>query len=229
MDENELRQQIVLGCRILSRRGLVEGFGHVSARLDDGAVITPRKALLLVEADEIVRLDASGNQTGGTGSPPVETPMHLAVYRARPDVGAIARTHSPTTSSFAAAGRSIYPVHAFGTHLGGEVPVYTDTSLVSNGERGDTLARTLGEGDAVLLRGNGTLVTAPTVVEAVMRAVWLEESAAIQWRLRGMGAEPIVFTPEQVAARRVQDMPHEPVRAWDYEVAMLRQPGVGAP
>lgn len=222
VNEDEIRSDMAIGCRVLSRRGLVEGFGHLSARLEDGVVlITPRKALLLVEPDEIVRLDPDGRQTGGTGAPPVETPMHLAVYRSRADVGAIARTHSPAAAAFAAMGRPIRPVHAFGTHLGDEVPVYPDISLVSTIERGNAVAGALGPGDAVLLRGNGTLVTAPTLVEAVMRAIWLEESALLQWRIGAMGGEPIPFTHDEVARRRVMDMPHEPIRAWEYEVATL--------
>src|SRR5437773_1235072 len=105
MNEAELRAQMVLGCRILSRRGLVEGFGHISTRLDESSILmTPRKALLLVESEEIVRLDLNGTKLGGTGDAPVETNMHLAAYRARPDIHAIARTHSFTTSSFAAMG-----------------------------------------------------------------------------------------------------------------------------
>jgi HCOMODA/2-hydroxy-3-carboxy-muconic semialdehyde decarboxylase len=228
MNESELRHQIVLGCRILSRRGLVEAFGHISARLEDGGILmTPRKALLLVEDDEICRLDADGKQVGGTGSPPVETNMHLAAYRARPDIWAIARTHSPITSSFAAMGRPVRAIHGFGTHLGEVVPVYEEVALVSNADRANGVAQTLDDLDAVLLRGNGTLVTAPNVVEAVMRAIWLEEAAGIQWRIFAAGENPIYLTPEEVDERRVMDMPHEPIRAWDYEVAMLAGGTVG--
>jgi ribulose-5-phosphate 4-epimerase/fuculose-1-phosphate aldolase len=226
MDEAQLREQMAIGCRILSRRSLVEGFGHISARLDDGSVlITPRKALLLVAPAEIVRVDATGKQNAGSGAPPVEVAMHVAAYRARPDVLAIARTHSFVTSAFAAMGRSIRPVHSFGTHLGDEVPVHPHMALVSDQERAAGVIATLGQRDAVLLRGNGTLITAPTVIEAVIRAIWLEESATIQWRIGAFGGEPIYYTPEEVAARRVMDMPHEPVRAWDFEVAMLGTPG----
>jgi ribulose-5-phosphate 4-epimerase/fuculose-1-phosphate aldolase len=223
MDEGEIRAQMAIGCRILSRRGLVEGFGHLSARLPDGSVlITPRKALLLVQPEEIARLGPDARQIGGAGSPPVESAMHLAAYRYRPDVQAVSRTHSPTTSVFASMGRPIRPVHNFGTHLGDEVPIYPDIDLVATAELGDAVTRALGERDAVLLRGNGTLITAPTLVEAVMRAIWLEESALLQWRILAAGGSPIYFTSDEVARRRVMDMPHEPVRAWDYEVAMLQ-------
>jgi ribulose-5-phosphate 4-epimerase/fuculose-1-phosphate aldolase len=95
-------------------------------------------------------------------------------------------------------------------------------ALVSTGDRARDVVATLGSFDAVLLRGNGTLITAPTLTEAVMRAIWLEESAAIQWRIMAAGGEPIFYTPEEVALRRVMDMPHEPVRGWEFEVAQLQ-------
>lgn len=230
MEEEQLRKQMVTGCRILSRRGLVEGFGHISARLDDGTVlITPRKPLLLVQPEEIVRVDLDGTPMGGAGAPPVEMAMHLATYRARPDVMAITRTHSFTTSAFAAMGRPVRPVHSFGTHLGDEVPVHPHIALISTQDRAAAVVATLGHHDAVLLRGNGTLITAPTLIEAVVRAIWLEESALIQWRIAACGGQPIYYTPDEVAARRVEDMPNEPVRAWNFEVAMLQAAGLLAP
>jgi ribulose-5-phosphate 4-epimerase/fuculose-1-phosphate aldolase len=221
LDEGELREQIVVGCQILSRRGLVEGFGHLSARLDDGSLlITPRKPLLLVERDDIVRLDSTGQQVGGSAQSPLEANMHLVAYRRRPEIRAIARTHSFMTSAFAAAGQSIRPVHGLGANLGEEVPVYADIGLVSNDLLAEQVVATLGHHEAMLLRGNGTLVVAPSLREAVMRAIWLEESATIEWRIRAMGAKPIWLTGEEVDARRSIE-PSDAVRAWDYEVAML--------
>src|SRR5688572_28567333 len=116
MNEEELRGQMAVGCRILNRRRLVEAFGHLSAQLDDRTILmTPRKALLRVQAEEICHLDAEGRQIGGSGDPPVETNMHLAVYRHRPDVRAIARTHSFFTSALATMGRPVRALHGFGT------------------------------------------------------------------------------------------------------------------
>jgi ribulose-5-phosphate 4-epimerase/fuculose-1-phosphate aldolase len=223
LDERAVREQMVFGCQILSRRGLVEGFGHLSARLEDASVlITPRKPLLLVEPNEIVHLDAAGEQLDGAGDPPVEANMHLAAYRRRPEVHAVARTHSSITTAFAAAGQSIRPLHGLGSHLGEEVPVYADISLVSSELLAEEVVASLGHHEAVLLRGNGTLIVAPSLVEAVIRAIWLEESASVEWHIRAMGERPIWLTGEEVDARRVVDA-SEPTRAWDYEVAMLRR------
>jgi len=223
VDERALREQIVVGCQILSRRGLVEGFGHLSARLDDGSVlITPRKPLLLVEPNDIARLDSAGQPVGGSGQSPLEANMHLVAYHRRPEIRAIARTHSFMTSAFAAAGQSIRPVHGLGTNLGEEVPVHSDIGLVSNDLLAEQVVATLSHHEAVLLRGNGTLVVAPSLSEAVMRSIWLEESATLEWRIRAMGGKPIWLTGEEVDARRSIE-PNDAVRAWDYEVSMLRR------
>jgi ribulose-5-phosphate 4-epimerase/fuculose-1-phosphate aldolase len=73
----------------------------------------------------------------------------------------------------------------------------------------------------VPLPRSSTFITAPNLVEAVMRAIWLEEAATIQWRVFAAGGEPMFLTADEVARRRAQDMPHEPVRAWEYETTML--------
>ena len=58
----DLAGQMVTGCAILSEQGLVEGFGHLSARLPgDRILMTPRKALALVHEDELLTLDLDGN------------------------------------------------------------------------------------------------------------------------------------------------------------------------
>jgi ribulose-5-phosphate 4-epimerase/fuculose-1-phosphate aldolase len=212
---------MVTGCMILSEQGLVEGFGHLSARLpDDRILMTPRKALGLVRVEELLTLDLDGNVLGGEGRPAVESAMHLAIYRRRPDVQAIARTHSRACAVFGASGRPVRAVHRFGSHLGAEVSVFPDFSLVGGRESGEAVASFLGDRPAVLLRGNGTLITAPTLVEAVMRAVWLEESATIQLAALSAGFEPQYLTADEARRAAAMDMPHEPVRAWEFYAAL---------
>ena len=217
----DLKSQIVTGCAIMSEQGLVEGFGHLSARLlGDRILMTPRKALGLVGADELLTLDMQGNVLEGAGRPAVETAMHLAIYRRRADVQAIARTHSRACAVFSASNRSVQAVHRFGCHLGAEVPVYPDFALVGSPDLGDTVAEFLGDRAAVLLRANGTLVTGPSLIEAVMRAIWLEESATIQLAALSAGLTPHAFSAEDAARAATMDMPHEPQRAWEFYAAL---------
>ncbi|HEY7062043.1 MAG TPA: class II aldolase/adducin family protein [Chloroflexota bacterium] len=217
----DLAAQMVTGCAILSEQGLVEGFGHLSARLPDGAILmTPRKTLALVQEEELLTLDLDGNVLAGEGRPAVESAMHLAIYRHRPDVGAIARTHSRACAVFGVAGRPVRAVHRFGSHLGAEVPVHPDFTLVGARELGDAVASFLGDRQAVLLRGNGTLITAPTLVEAVTRAIWLEESASIQLAALSAGLEPHYLSADEAQRAAAMDMPHEPIRAWEFYAAL---------
>ncbi len=220
-DTPDLKTQMIAGCAILSEQGLVEGFGHLSARLlPDRILMTPRKALALVHADELLTLDLYGNVLQGDGRPAVETAMHLAVYRRRPDVQAIARSHSRGAAVFGATGRPVRAVHRFGCHLGTEVAVHSDFALVGSNDLGERVADFLADRTAVLLRGNGTLITAPSLVEAVMRAVWLEESATLQLAALSAGLEPQYLSPDEVARAAAMDMPHEPQRAWDFYAAL---------
>jgi ribulose-5-phosphate 4-epimerase/fuculose-1-phosphate aldolase len=111
-------------------------------------------------------------------------------------------------------------VHRFGCHLGAEVRVFPDFALVGAPELGDAVATFLGDNQAVLLRANGTLIGAPTLVEAVVRAIWLEESAAIQLAALSAGQEPQYFTAEDARRAASMDMPHEPIRAWEFYEAL---------
>jgi HCOMODA/2-hydroxy-3-carboxy-muconic semialdehyde decarboxylase len=219
-DPAELVRLMVTGCQILSDQGLVEGFGHLSARLPSGQVLmTPRKPLALVQPEDLVTLDLDGQVVRGA-RPALEVAMHLAVYRARPDVQAIARTHSRACAVLGVLGWPVRAVHGFGCHLGAVVPVYDDVGLVHDRAAGEAVAAALGAHAALLLRGNGTLVTAPSLVEAVVRAIWLEEAAAIQLAARSAGGEPRYFTPEEVARRGAQDRADEPHRAWAFYTAL---------
>ena len=95
----------------LREAGLVIGtWGNVSVRLGDKVVITPSGADYTTLSDEdlpVVDL-ASGEWEGPT--PSSERGLHLAVYRGRPEVGAVIHVHSPHASTMAAAHRELPPV-----------------------------------------------------------------------------------------------------------------------
>src|SRR5262249_58694151 len=90
-----LRAELLTACRVLTHFRIVEGFGHVSARVPDAEriLITPRRALGLVAEAELVELDRDGVRLAGDGAPPLQPAMHLAVYRRRAHAMAIAPAH----------------------------------------------------------------------------------------------------------------------------------------
>jgi len=122
----ELRAEVLTACRVLTHFRIAEGFGHVSARVPDSEriLITPRRALGLVSEAELVELDPDGKQFAGEGSPPLEVAMHLAVYRRRPDIKAMARGHPRHVAAYACSGEPLRVAHGFGANLGHVVPVF---------------------------------------------------------------------------------------------------------
>ncbi|NNN19268.1 MAG: class II aldolase/adducin family protein [Acidimicrobiaceae bacterium] len=210
-----VRSEIIQACRVLTRLGLVQGFGHVSARLDDGTVlITPRKGLGLVKEDELVHLDHAGTKLNN-GNPPLEAAMHLAVFAARSDVSAICRTHSRYVNVMGISKLPIEVVHGFGAELRGTVPVHNSPFLVTSGDQGHAVVEALKSAHGIVLPGNGSLVVGESVGDACVKTIFLEESAELQFLSRQLGSvQP--WTPEAINARLQSDLPNEPVRAWEF-------------
>jgi ribulose-5-phosphate 4-epimerase/fuculose-1-phosphate aldolase len=217
----ELRAEVLAGCRVLHHFRIVEGFGHISARLPDGKIlITPRRALGLVSEAELVELDLEGRQVGGGGSPPLEVAMHLAVYRRRADVRAIARGHPRHVAAYACAGEPLRVAHGFGANLGTEVRVFPKPFLVASREMGEGVAEALGDSEAVILQSNGMLAVGQTVPHACVQALFLEEMAEAQLLAQAARFKPKIYSVEGAERRHGDDRVHEPVRAWEYYVAV---------
>lgn len=222
----QVKIDVITAAQILTKRGICEAFGHVSARLPATQlfVITPRSSLMFVKKPEdLVTVDLNGERVEGSNRQPLETWLHTCIYRQRQDVGGIARTHSFTTSSFSILGEPVKPVHDFGAVLLMETPVFMDSHLIENRAIGDRLAAFIGEtGTAALLRGNGTAVLGKDVVESTIRAVYLEESAVLQFKARQLGT-PIYFSGTETAQRGNQLLEASHVtRAWAHYKAELQ-------
>lgn len=217
----ELRREIVQACRVLSYFGIVEGFGHVSARVpgSDRIIITPRIALGLVGESDLVEFGPDGKQVAGQARPPLETAMHLGVYKARPDAKSIVRGHPRNVAAYACAGEPLKIAHGFGANLGPVVPVFDQPFLVANAEMGAAVAKAIGDAVGVILQSNGMLAVGHSVPHASVLAIFMEEAAQLQLMAHAAGLKPKFYTAEGAARRHGDDREHEPVRAWDYYLA----------
>lgn len=217
---SDLRAEVVTACKVLTHFRVVEGFGHVSVRVGkDRVLITPRRALGLVREADLVELDLDGRQLAGEGRPPLEVPLHLAVYRRRADVMAIARGHPRHVAAYACAGAPMKVAHGFGANLGDMVPVFDQPYLVASTEMADGVADVLGGGEAVILQSNGMLAVGQSVPHACVQALFLEEAAELQLLAQGAGLTPKFYGAQGAARRHGDDRVHEPARAWEYYVA----------
>ena len=220
----ELRGEVVTACRVLTHFRIAEGFGHVSARVPASGriLITPRRALALVTDAELVELDLDGRQLAGDASPPLEVAMHLAVYRRRPEIMAMARGHPRHVAAYACAGRPLQVAHGFGANLGPVVQVFRQPFLVASREMAEGVADALGAHAAVILQSNGMLAVGQSVPHACVQALFLEETAQAQLLAEGAGFRPLAYSAKDAARRHGDDRVHEPLRAWEYYVAMAQ-------
>jgi len=214
----QLKQDIVSACRILSQQKLVEGFGHVSARVagTDHFLITPRIGLALVKKTELLTMNLAGAVIEGAQPAPFEAWLHAGIMKAKPRVNAIARIHARGANIFSVADRKLEPVHNHGSFFAGGVPVFPKPDLISNETLGTEVADALGDQPAILLRGNGQVTVGRTIPEAVMMAIYLEEAAQILYGALQIGT-PIPLTLTENQQRQIEALPPVDLeRAWQF-------------
>lgn len=164
MNEHDARIAIVETCLRLEAKRLVAGAsGNVSVRLpsDNGEErfgITPSGIRYrTLQPQAITIIDVRGDPVLGQGAPSSERAVHLAVYAARPDVGAVIHTHSIYASALAVAGAEIPPIidEQVAT-LGGAVSV-ANYAPPGSQELARGAVSALADRQAVLLRNHGAL------------------------------------------------------------------------
>src|SRR6201989_1425053 len=129
------RGEVAGAARVLARLGLVTAYGHVSARAGEAMLITPAADLAGVTASSAIQgpLAARSLRAGV----PAEAWAHLALYRARPEVAAIARAQPGGAFAVAAVVTMMVPLHGQAAWLGESVPVYDDAALLRSAERAE--------------------------------------------------------------------------------------------
>ena len=177
----ELKAAVALTARMLAAAGLVEAFGHVSARLHGGGfLITPTSPLLDAVADTVITVDDAGTVIDDPAkAAPLETPLHAAIYRARPDVGAVCRGHGPAMVAWGVEVEDLPLRHGLGAIAGVRIPVHPDFDLIASAESGERAAATLGLHHGALLRANGGFAVGADLLEAATRLWFLEERARV--------------------------------------------------
>ena len=214
----QIRNDMISACRILTFKKLVEGFGHVSARIPgtNRFLLTPRVGLALVQECDLLTMNLAGEVVDGSQAKPSETWLHTAIMKAQPQVNVITRVHARVANIFSVTGRRLEPLHSHGSFFAGGVPVFPRPDLITTPELGAAVARTLGTGPAVLLRGNGQVTVGRTIPEAVMMAIYLEETAEILYGALQIG-QPIALTLDESKRRQVEALPPVDLeRAWNY-------------
>ena len=214
----QLKKDLISASRILSHQKLVEGFGHVSARIpnSDRFIITPRISLALVQESELLTMNLNGEVVEGKHAAPIEASLHAAIMKTKPTVNAITRIHARVANIFSVTERKLEPVHSHGSFFACGVPVYAKPDLIVTAALGAEVAQILDDKPGLLLRGNGQVTVGRTIPEAVMMAIYLEEAAQILFGALQIGT-PIPLTMVESKQRQVEALtPADMERAWNY-------------
>lgn len=176
----KLRRQLIAVSHALHQRGWVANHdGNVTARLDGGRrfLATPT-ATSKIDVDDasLIEVDGRGERVAGTRRPFSELALHLAVYEARADVGAVVHAHPPHATALGCSGSALL-----------ERPFIAE-AVVSIGDRIPTLpleggaaaiAAAAAEVDAVLVAANGAFAWGADLEQAYLRLELVEHLARI--------------------------------------------------
>jgi L-ribulose-5-phosphate 4-epimerase len=188
----ELKKKVLEANLDLPRQGLViYTWGNVSGiDREKGLVVIKASGVGYEEMTEehMVVLDLEGNVVEGYYKPSSDTPTHLVIYKAFPNVGGVVHTHSTWATVWAQAGKGI---PCFGTthadYFYGEIPC---TRLMTGGEingayeheTGNVIVEAFADRNpdyvpAVLVYGHGPFTWGKSPEDAVHNSVVLEQVA----------------------------------------------------
>ena len=144
-----------------------------------------------MQPDDMVVVDLDGKIVEGKLNPSSDTPTHLELYKAHPEIGGVVHTHSRWATVFAQAGMDIPPLGTtHGDDFYGAIPCtrkMTPAEIAGAYEKetGTVILETIGNNaadiPAVLVHSHGPFAWGKNAADAVHNAVVLEEVAFMAW------------------------------------------------
>ena len=194
----KLKQEVLEANLLLPKYGLVTfTWGNVSGiDRESGLVVIKPSGVSYdgMKAEDMVVVDLDGKVVEGKWKPSSDTPTHVALYKAFPNIGGVVHTHSRWATTFAQAGMDI---PAMGTtqadYFYGDVPctrAMTEEEIrgAYEAETGKVIVETFRERSlnaddvpAVVVMSHGPFAWGTDPHNAVHNAVVLEEVAFMDW------------------------------------------------
>jgi len=219
-------ETLVIANRILAQKGVLDSFGHVSARHRENPeryLMSRARAARVVTAEDILEftldnkpIDARGMRIFG------ECPIHGCIYRARPDVMAICHNHAYALLPFAVTKTPMRPAIHMASAIGEEVRTWDirdqfgETNLlVTTNEMGDSLAAFLGNRPAALMRGHGSVVVGKSIPEMVFTSYYLQINAEVLVHSQSLGKVQYLSQEEVKLSAALNLSPLAQERVWE--------------
>lgn len=208
--DHAVLEDVAAASRILVDQGVFDAAGHVSMRHPHHAerfLMSRSLAPEMVTADDIMEFDLDCVPCEAKGrSGFIERFLHGEIYRRRPDVMAVAHSHSPSVIAFGLSKTPMRAMYHNAAFLAAGVPVFdirerfgvTDI-VISTAEKGAALAETLADKPVALLRAHGMVVVGESLAVAVFRAIFTDVSARIQHQALALGGPLAALDAEEGA------------------------------
>jgi L-fuculose-phosphate aldolase len=172
--------------------------GNVSVRLDDSRLVTTPKNVSkgFMTPDMMVITDYTGTKLSGERDASSELPMHLEIYRSRPDINAVVHAHPPTATGFAVAGIPLTrAVLAEVVTTLGSIPI-AEYGTPSTSELPAAVRKYIKAHDGLLLANHGAVTCCKTVMSAYFKMETIEHFAKISLVARLLGREHLLSRGE---------------------------------
>jgi HCOMODA/2-hydroxy-3-carboxy-muconic semialdehyde decarboxylase len=220
MESGERRESVERlvrkAARALARAGLVNAYGHCSARIDAHSfvVCAARPMGLIAPGEAGTLVPVAGPLPEGVLG---EVRIHQSIYRRRPEVGGVVRCLPPKVLSLSTLRRTPKPRHGFGSYFAPQAPLWDDPQLIRTEAQAEGVAAALGDSRAAVMRGNGAVTAGATLEEAVVFAWYLEDAARVELDVlaAGLPGDEVLLSQDEarqraVSAGRIYE------RMWEY-------------
>jgi HCOMODA/2-hydroxy-3-carboxy-muconic semialdehyde decarboxylase len=236
----DLRFDIALANRILAQQGVLDAFGHVSARHpgDPNRYLLSRsRAPELVEPNDILEYSLDSKPVVETDKPLYsERVIHGEIFKSRPDVMCVVHHHAPAFMPLVITGIDYTPVFHLGA-VGGSRPPFWDQRdefgdtnlLVVKPEEGASLAKRLGRHWMVLMNRHGVTVAGTSVRDAVFRCIFSCLNARFQIEAAAAGKVGPLSPGEIQHAFGISTGTTGQTRSWELWAAQLEKAGGSPP
>jgi L-fuculose-phosphate aldolase len=199
----ELREKVVLSCRMIGSRGVSKGsFGHVSARIPgagDRILIKSKgpdeEALEFTTHRDVITLSLGGQVLDAPAGlqAPAETAMHLAIYRARPEIMSVIHSHPLWVVLLTACDKPL--VGMYGAFDGDAalrlleegLPTFQGSQTITDDAMAAEFLAVMGNRRACLLRGHGMTVAGTSVEDATATSLTVDELAHANYLAYAIG------------------------------------------
>jgi L-fuculose-phosphate aldolase len=197
MSEADLRREIIATALEMNSLGINRGkSGNVSARIEDGFLVTPTGlAYESTQPEDVVAMTLDG-ESRGPRLPSSEWRFHRDIYAARPEVGAIVHAHSPFATTLACLGKDIPAFHYMIAVAGGKDIRCAPYATFGTQALSEHALHALAGRSACLLANHGMIAVGTKLPHALALAVEVEALAEQYWRALQIGEPSLLSDAE---------------------------------